>query len=86
MSAPTTIMCDNKSAIKLCKNLVFHDKTKHFEIHWHFIGKKIKEKIVQVDFINTTKQPANMFTKALSQIKFETCRRRFNHKNVEFQS
>ncbi len=37
MNVPTTIMCDNHSAIKLSKNLVFHDKTKHFEIYWHFI-------------------------------------------------
>ncbi len=59
----TTIMCDNQSAIKLSKNLVFHDKTKHFEIDWHIIRKKVEEKIDQVDFISTTKQPANMIMK-----------------------
>jgi hypothetical protein len=37
MNAPTTIMCDNQITIKLSKNLVFHDKTKHFETYWHFI-------------------------------------------------
>jgi hypothetical protein len=43
------------------------------------------QKIVQVDFINTTKQLANMLIKALSQIKFETCKNRLNQKNVEFE-
>ncbi len=38
---------------------------KHFEIDWHFIQEKVKEKLVQVDFISTTKQLANMLTKAL---------------------
>jgi hypothetical protein len=86
MSAPTTIMCDNQSAIKKKIKLVFHDKTKHFEIDWHFIQEKVEEKIVQVDFISTTKQFVDILTKALSRIKFETCRSRFNQKNVEFQS
>jgi hypothetical protein len=79
-------MCDNQSAIKLSKNVVFHDKTKHFEIDWHFIWEKVEEKIVQVDLINRTKQPIDMFTKVLSRIKFEACRSRFNQKNVEFES
>jgi hypothetical protein len=56
-------MCDNQSAIKLFKNSVFHDKTKHLEIDWHFILEKVKEKIVQVDFINTTKQLVDMLMK-----------------------
>jgi hypothetical protein len=44
MSVPTTIMCDNQNVIKLSKNLVFHDKTKHFEIDWHFIQEKVEKK------------------------------------------
>jgi hypothetical protein len=65
MSALTTIMCHNQSTIKLSKNPVFHDKTKHFEIDWHFIQEKVEEQIIQVDFINTTKQHADLFMKAL---------------------
>jgi len=86
MSALTIIMCHNESAIKLSKNLIFHDKTKHFEIDWHFVQEKVKNKIVRVDFIITTKQLVDMFTKALGQIKFEACRSRFNLKNVKSES
>ncbi len=78
MNAFATIMYDNQNAIKLSKNLVFHDKTKHFETNWHFIRDKVEEKIVQVDFINTTKQLTDMLTKALSEFKFKACRSRFN--------
>jgi len=76
-------MCHNQNTIKLSKKLFFHEKTKHFQIDWHFIQKKVEEKIVQVDFINTTKQLADMFMKALGRIKFEACRSRLNLKNVK---
>jgi len=35
--SPTVIYCDNQSSIKLTKNPVFHDRTKHIEITYHFI-------------------------------------------------
>jgi hypothetical protein len=79
-------MCHNQNTIKLSKKLFFHDKTKHFEVVWHFIQKKVEEKIVEDDFINTTKQLVDMFTKALGRIKFEACRSRFNLKNVKSKS
>jgi predicted peroxiredoxin len=79
-------MCHNQSTIKLFKNLVFHNKTKHFEVGWHFIQKKVEEKIVLVHVMNTTKQPANMLTKALGQIKFEACKSKLNLKNVKSEN
>jgi hypothetical protein len=33
----TTILCDNQSCIKMTKKLVFHDKSKHIEIRYHYI-------------------------------------------------
>jgi len=39
-------MCQNQNTIKLFKNPIFHDKTKHFEVDWHFIQKKVEEKII----------------------------------------
>jgi hypothetical protein len=46
MNALTTIMCHNQTAIKFSKNPIFHDKTKHFEVDWHFIQEKVEEKII----------------------------------------
>jgi hypothetical protein len=38
---PTVIYCDNHSCIKLSENLVFHDRSKHIEIIYHFIRDRI---------------------------------------------
>jgi hypothetical protein len=38
---PTVIYCDNDSCIKLSENLVFHDRSKHIEIEYHFIQDRI---------------------------------------------
>ena len=70
----TTIFCDNQSSIKISKNPIYHSKTKHFEIHLHFVRDMVKKKAVQIVYIPTGQQAADIFTKALGRIKFETCR------------
>jgi len=37
----TPLMCDNQSSVKFTKNHVFHAKTKHIEVQYHFIRKKV---------------------------------------------
>jgi hypothetical protein len=74
---PTTLWCDNQSSIKIEKNPVFHDKTKHFT------RQKVENKTIKVDYIATTVQPADILTKALSRQKFETCRNKLNLRTVE---
>jgi hypothetical protein len=38
---PTMIYCDNQSCIKLSENPVFHDRSRHIDIRYHFIGDRI---------------------------------------------
>jgi hypothetical protein len=45
---PTTIHCDNQSCVKLSKNLVFHDKSKHIEIKYHYIRDMVQRKTIHV--------------------------------------
>lgn len=65
----TKIFCDNSSAIALTKNPVFHSKSKHIRIKYHFIRDLIKEGDIDVKFCKTQEQVADIFTKAL---KIET--------------
>ena len=62
---PVNTFCDNESAIKLALNLIFHDKTKHFEVDVHFIREKISKRIIKLLDINTKDQIADILTKSL---------------------
>jgi hypothetical protein len=69
------IRVDNKSAIKLIKNHVHHERSKHIDVHYHSIQEHIKEKKVRVTHVLSNDQVADIFTKALSRVLFENCRR-----------
>lgn len=59
------IFCDNESAIKLALNLVFHDKTKHFEVDLQFVREKITNSLVKVEKVSSEKQNMEILTKSL---------------------
>ena len=65
------LYCDNQSAIRLAENPVFHARTKHVEVHYHFIREKVLEEEVELRQIKTGDQVADVFTKGLSSNKFE---------------
>ena len=67
-------MCDNTSAINISKNLVLHARTKHIEIRHHFLRDNVEKKLVEMKFIGTSNQIADIFTKALNRDPFESLR------------
>jgi hypothetical protein len=67
---PTVIFCDNQSCIKLSENPVFHDRSKHIEIRYHFIRDYVQRGAVELQYISTEEQVADILTKALSMGKF----------------
>ena len=71
---PTTIHCDNKSAIAMAKNPVHHQRTKHIAIKYHFIREAEAAKQIQLEYCTTKQQVADIFTKALPKVKFEQLR------------
>jgi hypothetical protein len=73
---PTTINCDNQSSVKLSENPVFHDRSKHIEIKYHYIRDMVQRKIVHVQYLSTHEQIADIFTKPLAKTKFECFRER----------
>jgi hypothetical protein len=62
---------DNKSAISLSKNPVFHERSKHIEIRYHFIRECVENRKIQVEFVRTEEQLADMLTKALGRGKLQ---------------
>nr|GEX26043.1 hypothetical protein [Tanacetum cinerariifolium] len=63
--------CDNKSAIALCCNNVQHSRSKHIDIRHHFIREQVETGVVELYFVTTDYQLANIFTKALPRDQFE---------------
>nr|GEU46379.1 retrovirus-related Pol polyprotein from transposon TNT 1-94 [Tanacetum cinerariifolium] len=58
---------DNKSAIALCCNNVQHSRSKHIDIRYHFIKKQVENGVIELYFVNTEYQLADLFTKALGR-------------------
>nr|GEY35189.1 hypothetical protein [Tanacetum cinerariifolium] len=67
-----TMYCDNKSAIALCCNNVQHSRSKHIDIIYHFIKEQVENEVIELHFINTEYQLADLFTKALGRDRIET--------------
>ncbi|GJZ18473.1 retrovirus-related pol polyprotein from transposon TNT 1-94 [Tanacetum coccineum] len=63
--------CDNKSAIVLCCNNVQHSRSKHIDIRFHFIKEQVENGVVELYFVNTEYQLADIFTKALGRERIE---------------
>ncbi|KAJ9553111.1 hypothetical protein OSB04_017156 [Centaurea solstitialis] len=64
------IYCDNTSAIAIANNPVLHSKTKHIEIRYHFIRDHVINGDVELHFIPTEYQLADLFTKPLDEKRF----------------
>ncbi|KAL6328040.1 hypothetical protein AAG906_033308 [Vitis piasezkii] len=58
--------CDNKSATHLATNLVFHPRTKHIELDLHFIWDQVLHKQLIIQYIPSSEQVANIFTKHIT--------------------
>ena len=53
---------DNQGYIALVKNLEFHKRTKHIDIHYHFVRKKVEDDHVVLQYISTTDMLAGLMT------------------------
>jgi hypothetical protein len=74
--APIPIHCDNTNAISVSKNPVFHSKTKHIPIKYHFLREQVTNSVVSLHFIPSKDQIADIFTKPLAQAQFEYLRQK----------
>nr|GEV40040.1 copia protein [Tanacetum cinerariifolium] len=68
--------CDSKASITISCNPVQHSRTKHIDVRYHFIKEKVEKGIVELFFVGTEYQLADMFTKALPVERFKYLVRR----------
>jgi hypothetical protein len=63
--ATAKLWCDNLGAKYLSSNPVFHARTKHIEVDYHFVRERVMRRLLQIDFVPTGDQVADGFTKAI---------------------
>ncbi|XP_031105201.1 uncharacterized protein LOC116010077 [Ipomoea triloba] len=68
------LWCDNLGATYMCANPIFHARTKHIEIDYHFVRDRVAAGDIQVNFIPTKDQVADIFTKPLAEPRFSFLR------------
>jgi len=71
----STVFGDNQSAIAVSRNGIKGERTKHVDVKYHFITETVENGTVQLKWIPTTEQQADIFTKALGTPVFELLRR-----------
>ncbi|XP_019173489.1 PREDICTED: uncharacterized protein LOC109169046 [Ipomoea nil] len=74
LAAVPVLWCDNLGATYLCSNPIFHARTKHVELDYHFLRDKVSTGALKVKFVSTHDQLANIFTKPLSAARFAELR------------
>nr|GFC94487.1 copia protein [Tanacetum cinerariifolium] len=76
------IYCDSKSAIAISCNLVQHSRTKHIAVRYHFIKEHVEKVTIELYFVKTDYQLADLFTKALPADRFNYLVRRLGMRSL----
>jgi histone deacetylase 1/2 len=73
-----TLWCDNIGAKYLSSNPVFHARTKHIEVDYHFVRERVAMKLLNIEYVSTKDQVAVGFTKPLPVRKLEIFKHNLN--------
>lgn len=74
-SVNVKLKVDNQSAIKLIKNGVINRRSKHIDVKYHFVHEELKKGTINIIYCQSDKKVADIFTKPLGKIKFNTHKR-----------
>ena len=79
---PIRVLCDNRSAISIAHDPVYHDQIRHVNIDHYYIKEKLDEKILETSHVNSTEQCADIFTKGLPTKTFSILISKLRMKNI----
>jgi len=78
-----TLCVDNQSAIKLIKNPDYHNRTKHIDVRFHVIREKYEKREIDVIYVSSHDQLADILTKSISKERFEFLRSKIGVKRLQ---
>ncbi|XP_074360729.1 uncharacterized protein LOC141700972 [Apium graveolens] len=81
-SVPVTLYIDNRSAVDLARNPVFHGRSKHIDLRYHCIRDCIEKGLIVIKHVRTNEQRADILTKALAISKFEKIQKLLGVRNL----
>ena len=67
------VFCDSQSSMDLSKNSMYHARTKHIDVRYHWLRVVIEERLMKLKKIHTNKNGADMLTKVVPGSKLEFC-------------
>ena len=82
----TFIHCDNQSCVRLSENLVFHDKSKHIEIKYHYIRDMVQRGVVKLQYVAMEEHIADVLMKPLARVKFKYFKEKLGVLQIEVPS
>lgn len=68
---PFTVFCDSQSAIALSKNPLYHDRSKHIDIRYHYLREKTMNNEIELKKVASINNPADMLTKPLTALRMQ---------------
>ena len=71
IDGPVVVYEDNQRAIAIAKNEGYHSRAKHIYLRYQFIRDQVKNKVIQLEYIETKLQLADFLSKAISTKKFQ---------------
>ena len=71
LRGPMVIKADNQGSIALAKNPVFHDRSKHIDIQYHYTRELVRQGKVELSYVSTTDMLADVLTKSLPRAQQE---------------
>jgi hypothetical protein len=72
------LLCDNESAIRMTDNPIEHSRTKHIAIRYHFLRDHQQRGDIEIAYVSTKEQLADIFTKPLDEKTFTKLRNELN--------